>query len=81
MITSQASHAPTVPVLHVFEQAGAWHWGITIPRATGGGFKLIAFSEKDFTDENAARADGSQALVSLGDGSACDPVRHPSHVN
>ncbi|MEN8506545.1 hypothetical protein ABFP44_33510 [Paraburkholderia terricola] len=43
--TSQA-YGPIAPVLHVFEQAGGWHWGITIPRARGRGFKLIAFSGK-----------------------------------
>jgi hypothetical protein len=51
--------------LHVFEQAGGWHWGITVPRAKGSGFKLIAFSETTFAVEDAARADGSQALQSL----------------
>ncbi|MFM0341463.1 hypothetical protein [Paraburkholderia fungorum] len=84
MTTSQASHASnasTVPVLHVFEQDGGWHWGITIPRAAGGGFKLIAFSEQVFPAEEAARADGRQALASLADSGACDPTRHPSHVD
>jgi hypothetical protein len=70
MTTSQSSPTPTVPVLHVFEQAGGWHWGITIPRAKGSGFKLIAFSETTFALEDAARADGSHALESLADSRA-----------
>jgi hypothetical protein len=72
MTTSQSSHTPTVPALHVFEQAGGWHWGITVPRAKGSGFKLIAFSETTFAVEDAARADGSQALQSLAVGGARD---------
>jgi len=72
MTTSQSSHTPTVPALHVFEQAGGWHWGITVPRLMGTGFKVIAFSEKTFPVEDAARTDGSQALASLGDNSACN---------
>jgi hypothetical protein len=63
----QRSHYPDSLELHVFEQAGSWHWGITIPRARGCGFKLIAFSEKPFPVEDAARADGSQALANLSD--------------
>ena len=78
---SPASNASTVPELHVFQQAGGWHWGITIPRAAGGGFKLIAFSEQVFAVEDAARADGSQALARLADSAPCNPARHPSHVD
>jgi hypothetical protein len=66
MTTSQAD-APPAPVLHVFEQGGGWHWGITVPRARGSGFKLIAFSERTFPVEDAAREDGRQALVNLAD--------------
>jgi hypothetical protein len=65
MTTLQSSPTPTVPVLHVFEQAGGWHWGITIPRGLGSGFKVIAFSESTFPLEDAARTDGSQVLASL----------------
>ncbi|RAS20735.1 hypothetical protein [Paraburkholderia bryophila] len=65
MTTLQSSPTPTVPVLHVFEQAGGWHWGITIPRGLGSGFKVIAFSERTFPREDAARNDGSQVLASL----------------
>ncbi|MFK4442718.1 hypothetical protein ABH944_002828 [Caballeronia udeis] len=65
MTTSQSSHTPTIPALHVFEQAGGWHWGITVPRMLGSGFKVIAFSKKTFPVEDAARTDGSQALASL----------------
>ncbi|SKC88581.1 hypothetical protein [Paraburkholderia hospita] len=56
---------PTVPELHVFEQAGGWHWGITVPRVRGCGFKLIAFSDRTFPVENAARSDGHQALAAF----------------
>ncbi|AXE94643.1 hypothetical protein [Paraburkholderia terricola] len=73
MTTSQA-YGPIAPVLHVFEQAGGWHWGITIPRARGSGFKLIAFSEKTFLTENAARRDGRQALVNLAGSGTCGPL-------
>ena len=80
-LASHASNASPVPVLHVFEQNGGWHWGITIPRVAGGGFKLIAFSEQVFAVEDAARADGNQALASLAESAPCDPARHPSHVD
>ena len=70
MTTSRSSPTPTTPELHVFEQAGGWHWGITVPRAKGSGFKLIAFSERTFTVEDAARTDGSQALESLAESGA-----------
>ncbi|REE07601.1 hypothetical protein B0G71_8136 [Paraburkholderia sp. BL27I4N3] len=66
MTTSQA-YTSTAPALHVFEQAGGWHWGITVPRAKGSGFKLIAFSECTFPVEDAARADGELALIHLTD--------------
>ena len=65
MSTFQHSSPPAAPELHVFEQAGGWHWGITIPRARGSGFKLIAFSKGTFPVEDAARADGSRALAGL----------------
>ncbi|HEX7913544.1 MAG TPA: hypothetical protein VF534_36440 [Paraburkholderia sp.] len=65
MTASQASPTPVDPVLHVFEQAGGWHWGITVPRAAGSGFRLIAFSKQTFPVEDAARIDGTQALASL----------------
>lgn len=66
MKTSQADTS-TAPVLHVFEQDGGWHLGITVPRAQGSGFKLIAFSEKTFLVQEAARTDGRHALVNLAD--------------
>jgi hypothetical protein len=65
MTTLQVSEGFADPVLHVFEQDGGWHWGITIPRALGSGFKLIAFSDKPFSKEDAARDDGSQMLKNL----------------
>jgi hypothetical protein len=54
-----------VPVLHVFEQNGRWHWGITVPRARGTGFKLVAYSEEAFLAEDAARMNGNQSLASF----------------
>lgn len=66
MMTSQVS-MPTAPALHVFEQAGGWHGGITIARAKGSGFKLIAFSDRIFPIEDDARRDGRQALANLAD--------------
>jgi len=38
----------------------------------GCGFKLVAFSEKTFPVEDAARTDGSQVLASLADNAACN---------
>ncbi|MBB4518241.1 hypothetical protein GGD68_007047 [Paraburkholderia fungorum] len=64
-MTPSDNYRSTAPVLHVFEQAGGWHWGITVPRARGSGFKLIAFSESTFPVEDAARADGGQAMFNL----------------
>ncbi|AUT66468.1 hypothetical protein C2L65_43085 [Paraburkholderia terrae] len=29
--------------MHVFEQAGGWHWGNTVPRVRGSGFKWARF--------------------------------------
>ncbi|WP_322104347.1 hypothetical protein [Paraburkholderia sp. J41] len=55
------------PRLHVFQQEGGWHWGITIERSTGGGFKVIAYSEHTFPDEDEAQNDGDRALVNLSD--------------
>lgn len=52
-------------MLHVFEQEGGWHWGITIPRSAGSGFKVIAYSETAFSGEGEARRDGSRALENL----------------
>jgi hypothetical protein len=52
-------------MLHVFEQEGGWHWGITIPRSAGSGFKLIAYSETTFSGEGEAWRDGSRALENL----------------
>lgn len=52
------------PRLHVFEQEGGWHWGITIERSAGG-FKVIAYSEQTFGGEDEAQNDGDRALVNL----------------
>jgi hypothetical protein len=65
MTNYEASHASPAAVLHVFEQDGGWHWGITIPRSAGSGFKVIGYSETTFPAEAAARHDGDQALRHL----------------
>jgi hypothetical protein len=67
MFTFQPPDHPCSTKLHVFELTGGWHWGITVPRARGSGFKLIAFSERTFPTEDAARVDGSQAIATLKD--------------
>jgi hypothetical protein len=53
------------PKLHVFEQEGGWHWGITIPRLAGSGFKVIAHSDITFAGETEAHRDGSRVLDDL----------------
>lgn len=68
MTASENSQSRVGPELHVFEQAGSWHWGITVQRAAGSGFKLIAFSEQSFPSEDAASTDGGHALARLAGG-------------
>jgi len=58
------------PSLHVFEQEGGWHWGITVPRAVGSGFKVVAYSEETFGDEAEAHREGNRALARLADDTA-----------
>lgn len=65
MTTSSPAPSQTLPALHVFEQDGGWHWGITVPRSIGSGFKLIAFSEHVFSAEDTAQRDGNRALASI----------------
>lgn len=65
MTTFHLPHLQTTPELHVFEQAGGWHWGITVPRLAGCGFKVVAFSEAIFPAADAARSDGLRALASV----------------
>ncbi|AWV04009.1 hypothetical protein DM992_19645 [Burkholderia sp. JP2-270] len=65
MTTSSPALSQTLPALHVFEQDGGWHWGITVPRSMGCGFKLIAFSEHSFSAEDATQRDGDRALASI----------------
>jgi hypothetical protein len=50
--------------LHVFEQDGEWHWGITIDRPAGNGVKVVAYSHAGFATESRARADGESILRS-----------------
>jgi hypothetical protein len=56
------------PSLHVFEQEGGWHWGITVPRAGGSGFKVVAYSEETFDDEAEAHREGNRALARFAHG-------------
>ncbi|WP_322048811.1 hypothetical protein [Paraburkholderia sp. J67] len=51
--------------LHVFEQEGGWHWGITVPRTAGSGFKVVAYSDTTFVGETEARRDGDRVLGSM----------------
>lgn len=55
------------PSLHVFEQEGGWHWGITVPRSAGSGFKVVAYSEKTFINEAEAQREGNRALADFAD--------------
>lgn len=50
------------PTLHIFEQDGEWHWAITIPRPTGNGMKVVAYSYEGFASEEDAREDGQRAV-------------------
>ena len=54
--------------LHVFEQDGGWHWGITIERLHGTGKKVVAYSEKVFRSEAEARTDGKRVCDGEHDG-------------
>ncbi len=63
MTVPQAPGETPPPVLHVFEQDGGWHWGITIPRSKGYGFKVISFSQETFPTEGEARSHGTIALA------------------
>lgn len=65
MTTSSPALNPASPALHVFQQDGGWHWGITVPRSAGSGFKLIAFSTDIFSTEDTAQRDGDRALASI----------------
>ncbi len=67
MTTSDSSLCTMNPVLHVFEQSDGWHWGITVSRLKGSGFKLIAYSDRTFPVEHDAHDDGTKALARLDD--------------
>ncbi len=54
--------------LHVFEQDGGWHWGLTIDRVHGTGKKVVAYSEEVFRSAADARADGERAYQRQHDG-------------
>jgi hypothetical protein len=54
--------------LHVFEQDGGWHWGLTVERLHGMGRKVVAFSDAVFSSEAEARADGERAYECKHDG-------------
>ncbi|VWB14452.1 hypothetical protein BLA6993_00519 [Burkholderia lata] len=65
MTTSSPALSQAPPALHVFQQDGGWHWGITVPRSAGSGFKLIAFSHHIFSNEDTAQRDGDRALATI----------------
>ncbi|WP_071335897.1 hypothetical protein [Burkholderia contaminans] len=65
MTTSSPALNQAPPALHVFQQDGGWHWGITVPRSAGSGFKLIAFSTDIFSTKDTAQRDGDRALASI----------------
>ena len=66
-MTSRPPELQTPARLHVFEQEGGWHWGITVPRQAGCGFKVIAYSEVTYPAESEAQRDGCRALDNLPD--------------
>ncbi|MGA7779463.1 MAG: hypothetical protein WCA85_17375 [Paraburkholderia sp.] len=51
--------------LHVFEQDGGWHWGLTIARPHGTGKKVVAYSKETFSSETQARADGQRTAYAF----------------
>lgn len=59
--------------LHIFMQDGGWHWGITVPRENGCGFRVIAFNERSFARQIDAESDGSRALGQINRGSGAEP--------
>jgi hypothetical protein len=64
LMTSAPATWTAQPTLHVFEQEGGWHWGITVPRSRESpGFRVVAFSFHIFDSEGDARADGDDALA------------------
>ncbi|MFD1557010.1 hypothetical protein ACFSHT_15520 [Paraburkholderia silviterrae] len=67
-MTSETPTLHSSPRLYVFEQEGGWHWGITVPRPAGSGFKVIAYSETTFVHETEARRDGNRALDDFREG-------------
>ncbi|WP_233828669.1 hypothetical protein [Paraburkholderia sp. ZP32-5] len=70
MNLSSVQNLRSSPSLHVFEQEGGWHWGITVPRAVGSGFKVVAYSEETFSDEAEAHREGNRALARFSDAPA-----------
>jgi hypothetical protein len=61
--------------LHAFFKDGFWHWGITIPRESGCGFQVIAYSERGFTLERDAISNGNLALKHIVDDPFADTAR------
>ena len=66
MTTSSPALNQAPPALHVFQQDGGWHWGITVP-APRDPASLIAFSTDIFSTEDTAQRDGDRALASIVD--------------
>jgi hypothetical protein len=65
MSTLQNETTGNAAMLHVFDQDGGWHWGITVPRENGCGSRVVAFSERSFAHECDAAADGSRTLDAI----------------
>lgn len=59
-------HESLEPLLHVFEQDGAWQWALTVKRTAGVGVKVVAFSQDGFHRQADAREAGERALASFG---------------
>jgi hypothetical protein len=76
MNTSSSHETNSPPSLHVFEQEGGWHWGITVPRSMGSGFKVVAYSDKTFMDEAEAHREGNEALARFSDSRATTVGQH-----
>jgi hypothetical protein len=49
---------PTLPMLEVFEQGGAWTWALTVARQKGVGVRVLAYSEGTFETRSDAHSAG-----------------------
>ena len=51
--------------LHVFQENGGWHWGLTTERRSGTGDRVVAFNDQPFESEAQARIDGERVRDTL----------------